>query len=202
MKRGRPREFDPDATLDQALIVFRRDGFESASVQTLADAMGICKPSLYAAYGNKEALFIAAVRRYSEQGRTRQRAILDAEPDARRAVQLLMDDVVTSYAACRAHAGCLVVAETAGTAESQSDAVRDVLSSALGDTRDVLRARLRRAHDEGGLPPHFDADEFASYLGTLIAGLSVQAKAGATVESMRAVVSTAMRAWPLSTKGT
>src|SRR5262245_59406118 len=64
VQRGRPREFDTDQALDRALEVFWRKGYEGASISELTEAMGINRPSLYAAFGNKEELFRKALDRY------------------------------------------------------------------------------------------------------------------------------------------
>jgi AcrR family transcriptional regulator len=198
MTRGRPREFDPDAALDHALAVFERDGFEATTVQTLADAMGICKPSLYAAYGNKEALFISAVQRYAAACDARRAALLDAESDGRRAVEAMLRDAVHTYTACESAGGCLVVAQAAGASpETRSDAVRAALADAMNDGRALLRARLARASSDGDLPTGADVDTLASYFATVMAGLSVLARNGGTRDALTAVVTTAMGAWPM-----
>ena len=198
MTRGRPREFDPDAALDHALAVFERDGFEATSVQALADAMGICKPSLYAAYGNKESLFIAALQRYAAACDARRAAVLDAEPDGRRAVEAMLTDAVRTYTACKSAGGCLIVAQTAGgSPDTQSDAMRDALSDALHDGRVLLRARLQRARCDGDLPAGIDVETLAAYFATVMAGLSVLARNGGTRDALTAVVTTAMGAWPV-----
>ncbi len=197
MSRGRPREFDPDAALEHALNVFNRDGFESASVQTLADSMGICKPSLYAAYGNKEGLFIAAVERYARLTAERRTELLDSEPDGRRAVAAMLMDVVATYTRCREHSGCVVVAEAAGgSIAAHSDAIRDALATAMASSQATLRCRLARARDEGEIPRETDVDALARYFGTVMAGLSVHARNGASAEELAAVVQTTMCAWP------
>lgn len=197
MSRGRPREFDTDLALDHALAVFERDGFESASVQTLADAMGICKPSLYAAYGNKEALFIEALSRYAARCNARRAALLDAEPDGRRAVEALLIDAVLSFTACNSAGGCLIVAQTGGASpDTQSIAMRDALAEAMKDARVLLSARLERARCDGDLPCATDITTLAAYFATVIAGLSVLARNGGTRDALTAVVTTAMGAWP------
>lgn len=196
MTRGRPREFDTDAALDQALGVFVRMGFEQASVQALAEAMGICKPSLYAAYGNKETLFIAALRRYASAGAAHRAAILDSEPDARRAVMRLLDDSVAMYTSGGRTPGCMIVAEAASFQESGSSAVRDALTAAMHEGHDLLQRRLARGQDDGDLADDVDVAALAAFLNTLLSGLSVQARNGASADALRAVVCTAMRAWP------
>ncbi len=198
MTRGRPREFDPDAALDHALAVFERDGFEATSVQALADAMGICKPSLYAAYGNKESLFIAALHRYAEACDARRAALLDAEADGRRAVEAMLTDAVRMYTDCSRAAGCLIVAQSAGgSSETQSDAMRAALAEAMDDGRVLLRARLHRARCDGDLPDDTDVETLAAYFATMMAGLSVLARNGGTRAALTAVVTTAMGAWPV-----
>ena len=86
---GRPREFDADLALDRALELFWRNGYEGASINEIAEAMGVSKPSLYAAFGDKESLYLRALARYGERQRAVHARVLDAEPDARRAVELL-----------------------------------------------------------------------------------------------------------------
>ncbi|MBC7843818.1 MAG: TetR/AcrR family transcriptional regulator [Gemmatimonadaceae bacterium] len=197
MTRGRPREFDTNSALDQALAVFQRDGFEGASVQALTEAMGICKPSLYAAYGNKEALFIAALRRYTDAQEAHRTALLDGEPDCRRAVALLLHDMVASHARCQSSSACLIVRETlGGTAAAHSSEIREALASAMASGHSTLAARLVRARNEGQLTPACDTTALADYFSAVMSGLSILAKNGASADAMDRVVQTAMHAWP------
>src|SRR4051794_27244234 len=89
IRRGRPRAFDADAALVAALAVFWRNGYEGTSLTDLTAAMGINRPSLYAAFGNKEALFRRVMDRYAEQGRALV-ADCGAEPTARAFVERLL----------------------------------------------------------------------------------------------------------------
>lgn len=198
MTRGRPREFDPDATLDHALAVFERDGFESASVQSLADAMGICKPSLYAAYGNKEGLFIAALERYSAATDARRAALLAQEPVGRRAVEVMLADVVETYTRCASRGGCLLVAEaTSGAGTAQSPAIRDALQRGMSGGRQMLVERLVRSAQDGEFPDDTDVGALADYVMTVMAGLSVLARGGAAPAQLHGVVQMAIQAWPV-----
>ncbi len=197
MARGRPREFDPDTALDEALEVFARDGFEPTSVQTLADAMGICKPSLYAAYGNKEGLFVAALTRYATRVERRRAVLLDETADGRSAVAALLCDVIQSDAECNERRGCLLVTESAGgVSAAHSTAVREALSQATAGGRAQLVNRLSRAQRDGDLSRDVDVHTLADYFGAVMTGLSVAMRSGATVDSQRAVVALAMCAWP------
>src|SRR5262245_44852443 len=108
MKKGRPREFDADEALCKALRVFREKGYEGASLLDLTRAMGINRPSLYAAFGNKEALFRKAVDRYVDEHGAALREAL-AEPTARRAVERLLRATADALTVPRTPRGCLLV---------------------------------------------------------------------------------------------
>src|SRR5947208_1855466 len=106
--RGRPRGFDADTTLDRAIEVFWRRGYEGASLGELTEAMGINKPSLYAAYGNKEELFRRAVARYAEGDMAYARAAL-AEPTAYRVIEKFLRDNADALTRPDRPSGCLSV---------------------------------------------------------------------------------------------
>lgn len=198
MNRGRPREFDPEAALDQALPVFVQLGFEAASVQQLADAMGICKPSLYAAYGNKEALFIAVLQRYAARHEMHRAALLDAAPDGATAVHRMLLDAAETYTRCTTSLGCMLVGTASASAASLSPDVRDALAAAMSDGSAQLHSRLERAQRDGDLDAEEDVEALTAYFLTVMAGLSVQARSGATAAQLRRIVDASMRAWPTS----
>src|SRR5205814_3124860 len=104
--RGRPRNFDPDRALDAALNIFGRKGYEGASLNDLTVAMGVNRPSMYAAFGNKEALFRRALDRYEERPAAYVRQAL-AEPTARRAIERLLRGAADSLSSRRHPRGCL-----------------------------------------------------------------------------------------------
>jgi len=196
MVRGRPREFCPDAALDRVLQVFWRDGFEGASVQALAEAAGVSKPSLYAAWGNKESLYLAALRRYQEFHGASLEAQLEAEPDIRMAIHGYLRSMVDAYTERSHPSGCLVVAGTTGCeSEGVPEAVRGALCEALHASGAVVERRLSRARDDGQLPPEADVQALATYVSTLVLGLSVQARAGVSRAALFGVVDEAMSRW-------
>ena len=96
--RGRPRAFDVDEALDAAMRVFWKHGYEGASLSELTEAMGINRPSLYAAFGDKESLFKKAVDRYMERGSAVWREALD-QPTARQVVEHLLRGIVAKVSA-------------------------------------------------------------------------------------------------------
>ncbi len=197
MVRGRPREFDAEIALDRVLPVFWRDGFEGASVQELAEAAGVSKPSLYAAYGNKEALYLAALKRYADAHTADRVARLEAEPDGREAMRQFMRTTVVTYTDRSHPSGCLVVTGTT-TSDSAAvpEAVRNALCGSMRAAATVIELRLARAQRDGQLSASADPAALAAYFNTVMAGLSVQAKAGADREALLSVVDEAMRGWP------
>jgi AcrR family transcriptional regulator len=192
--RGRPRAFDADAALEQALQVFWRQGYEGTSLSDLTEATGLNRPSLYAAFGNKEALFRKALDRYGEQ---RGRFLRDAvkEPTARAVVERLLHAAADRAAHPGTPGGCLTV-RGALACGPQAEAIRQELAARRAEDEQLLRHRLERAQAEGDLPPEADPADLARYVATVYQGMSVQAAGGASRQALRRVAELALRAWP------
>ena len=197
--RGRPREFDLDGALDHALAIFARDGYEGASVNEIATTVGISKPSLYAAFGDKEALFLAVLDRYQARQATRHRALLDDEPDVQRAIESFLLSIADAHTDPAGSGGCLIVNATSTCdAAAVPEAVKARLQDALRAGEAAIARRLTRAKAEGALPASAKVAVLSAYFNTVIAGLGVQAKGGASRATLRAVALSAMRALPTS----
>jgi AcrR family transcriptional regulator len=182
--------------LDRVLPVFWRDGFEGASVQELAAAVGVSKPSLYAAYGNKEALFLAALERYLSAFAAGLVEQLESEPDGRAAMRQYLRDTVALYTDRSHPFGCLIVtAATTSDSAAVPEAVRSALCASMRKAATVIEERLRRAQRDGHLRESADVSAMAHYFHTVTSGLSVQAKAGTSRETMLLVVDEAMKSW-------
>lgn len=193
MPAGRPRSFNPEKALEKAMQVFWRKGFEGASLPDLTRAMGINRPSLYAAFGNKESLFKKVVERYGE-GPGSLGCVAVAEPTARRVAEKLLFGSADALA-CPKHPGCLMVqGALCGGVESQK--VRKDLAAKRRASEEKLRDRFERAKAEGDLRADADAADLARFIATTLYGMSVQASSGATRDELRRIAQTAMRAWP------
>jgi AcrR family transcriptional regulator len=192
--KGRPREFDLDEALERALEVFWRQGYEGASLGDLTAAMGINRPSLYAAFGNKESLFGKALDRYADEHMAFIRAALE-EPTAGRAIEALMRGFVASVTDPRTPAGCLTV-QGALASGPDAESIRAELTTRRLGGEAALRARLRRARKEGDLTGDADPADLARYISTITQGLAVQAAGGASRRQLDRVVDIALRAWP------
>lgn len=196
-RRGRPREFDVDEALEAALRVFWMKGYEGASLADLTEAMGISRPSLYAAFGSKEELFRQAVERYLEGPAAHAREALQA-PTARAVVERLLSGTIDLLSDLSKPAGCLLV-QGALACGQPSESVQQQLARQRKAGEAALRARLERALTEGDLPPDADPADLARYISTVTWGMSVQARSGAGREDLRRIADLALRAWPAST---
>ena len=195
MVRGRPREFDTEEALAKALRVFWERGFQATSITDLTAATGVGRTGLYAAFGDKESLFLLALDRYMALAYTDCAEMLEDEPDARRAVEahlLRMADSVTKPD--DAHSCMLMntVQESAVLSSKVGERVRQLYLRILG----AVQERLQRARVEGQLGPDEDTDLLARFLQGQVILLSVLARNGVQRDVLVAMVKKAMRAWP------
>jgi AcrR family transcriptional regulator len=190
---GRPREFDTDTALDLALHVFWRKGYEGASMADLTEAMGITKPSLYAAFGNKEDLFRKALDRYVDGPGGYFRTGLE-KATAREAVEHILYESVEAVTDPR-NPGCLAV-QGALCCGDAAETIKQELMARRSKNEDDLRLRFTRALAEGDLPADADAGDLARYVSAILQGMAVQAAGGAPREQLRKLADMAMRSWP------
>ena len=194
MAVGRPRTFDIDEALDRALEVFWRKGYEGTSLPDLTEAMGINRPSLYAAFGNKAALFRKAIDRYLEGPARHGRTAL-AAPTAREVVEQLLFgsiDLITDEQGPR---GCFMVQSALACGDS-AEPLRQEMAQRRAEGEAALCERFVRAVAEGDLPLDADPADLARFVATISQGLAVQAASGASRDSLRRVALLALRAWP------
>lgn len=194
MAKGRPREFDADEALDKAVFLFWRQGYEGTSMSDLVDAMGITKPSLYAAFGNKEELFKKAVDRYEERRIAFLGGIFD-QPSSRRAIEAFLMMFTGADAPDGTPCGCLMV-QGALVCSPDGEAVKEDLLSRRSSRMKQLFERLEDWKAIGDLPPDTDTESLGRYVATVANGLVVQANGGTRPEELRAVVRQFMQSWP------
>jgi len=191
---GRPRGFDTDRALDRALAIFWRDGYEGASLPALTKAMGINRPSLYAAFGNKETLFRKALARY-DRGPAGYTYKALKQPTARGVVEALLKGIVALLSKPQNPGGCLMVQGALACGEN-GKRVREELASLRAAGVAAMRRRFQRAIDEGDLPANADASGLARFVATVMHGLAVQAASGASRKELVRVKDMVLRMWP------
>ncbi|WP_327657328.1 TetR/AcrR family transcriptional regulator [Streptomyces sp. NBC_00483] len=193
--RGRPRGFDRDRALEQALRVFWEHGYQGASMAALTSAMGIKSPSLYAAYGSKEELFREALALYAATEGSYTRCALDEQPTARASVEAALRDNAAAYTDPATPRGCLVIL-AAPLATPDSADVADTLARLRTQTREAIQGRIERGIADGDLPVGTDAARLAAFYATVLNGLSFQARDGASLTALNTVIDQAMHCWP------
>ncbi len=193
MPVGRPRNFDLDQALESAMQVFWKKGYEGTSLPDLTEAMGINRPSLYAAFGNKEELFRKVIDRYvAGPASCMQRALQAAT--AREVAQGWLQSALEMQTQGD-NRGCLVVnGAVIGSDASESIRKELIARRAFGESK--LRERLEQAQASGDLPANASPADLARYITTVIQGMSIQAAAGATRAQLQSVIDLAMRSWP------
>jgi AcrR family transcriptional regulator len=190
------RAFDIDDALDRALAVFWEHGYEGTSMAALTDALGINKPSLYAAFGNKEALFHRALERY-RQGPAAYVGEALNQPSARQVIEHLLLKSADFLTNPRYPRGCLLV-HGALSCSAEAGAVRDELGRCRKKVEDALRRRLEKAKADGDLPAATVAADLARYVITVQQGMTVQAIGGASRKELHRVVELTLSGLPQS----
>jgi AcrR family transcriptional regulator len=191
---GRPLGFDPEKALEAALRVFWKKGYEGTALSDLTAAMGINRPSIYATFGNKEALFRKALDRYNAK-MTGYTAEALREPTARAVAERLMVGAADLLSCPGNPKGCLMV-QGALACGDEADSIRKELISRRATGEAALRERFERAKVEGDLPAGADPGDLARYVMAVMHGMSVQSAGGASREQLQGVIDLSLRAWP------
>lgn len=193
--RGRPRAFDRDVALDQALRVFWAQGYEGASIADLTAAMGLTPPSLYAAFKSKEGLFREALDRYiTEEGAETGRAFVNAG-NAYDAIRSFLMDAANRFTDPVNPRGCMISTAVLSCAPENRPAAA-AAAALRSRTLGLFTARIQADIDGGELPATVNALTLARLYGAVVQGMSVQSIDGATREELIDVVNLAMSHWP------
>jgi AcrR family transcriptional regulator len=193
--RGRPRGVDRAVALERAMELFWRQGYESTSISDLTRAMGINPPSLYATFGDKERLFLEAVEHYGCKAERSPESILQEAPSARAGVDQLLQSAARAFTDASHPPGCMVVSAATNCSASAAH-VQAALAARRRRTEAGIRKCLERGMKAGELPARTDCAALAKFYTTVIEGMSIQARDGASRKSLLATAAAAMRAWP------
>jgi AcrR family transcriptional regulator len=190
--RGRPREFDFEKTLDRAMRVFWRKGFQGTSLTDLTRATRLNRPSLYAAFGDKEQLFRKALERYFAGPSSYARESLGA-PTARAVAEKLLYGAINMLTGPGSPATCMWVHCALSSGEGR---LRAEFAAQRAEGHSLLRKRFDRAVEAGDLPRGSDTNALAHLVLTVNYGLTVQATTGATRRDLERVADAVLKDWP------
>ena len=193
---GRPRSFDRNVALAAATRLFWTKGYASTSIADLTAAMGIGSPSLYAAFGSKEALYAEAVGHYRQAYEELVWERFHAAGTAAEAIRALLMDSAAALTGSVVDIprGCMVTLSAVG--REGPPALGDLVREARAGTFNLVRARLDRAVEDGELPASSDLDAIARFVQSVQNGMSIQARDGATRGDLEAVAQMAIEVLP------
>ncbi|TPG54110.1 TetR/AcrR family transcriptional regulator [Sphingomonas glacialis] len=192
--KGRPREFDIDVALGQALLVFWRNGYEAASMTELTAAMGITKPSLYAAFGNKEQLFHKALDLYEREKLAYMTSALEA-PTARAVAERLLRGALEMQMSTCDPKGCLGVI-SAATCGAEAEPIKAEVVKRRASSEAALIKRFADAQSAGEFPEGMTPEALTRFLFAILQGIALQGGSGATCAELSQLVETSMAVWP------
>jgi TetR/AcrR family transcriptional regulator, copper-responsive repressor len=176
-KRGRPRAFEPEVALSRALETFRDSGFAATSLDDLSAAMGINRPSLYSAFGDKRDLYLKAYARYREEVRARFTGAFDPKLSLRQALERIFATALDLYlAGDKGPQGCFTIM-TAGSEAMADEEIRETVQQALMRTDTSLEKLFERAIAGGELPQGSDVALLVQLVGSMILTLAVRSRA-------------------------
>ena len=192
---GRPRAFDREQALAIALDLFWRHGYDGTSIPQLTAAMGISPPSLYAAFGSKDALYREAVKLYLRQYTSFMNHLFDEKISARDAVERALLAAAKQFSQAEHVPGCMI-----SSAELQASPGNEALAEDIAKLRKtaqhIMYTRLEVARKSGELPATTDTASLAAFYAMISQGMSVQARDGAKAVELKRLALLAMQAWP------
>jgi len=192
--RGRPRLFDRTAAIHQAMALFWDRGYEGTTFDDLIGAMKLSPSSFYHEFGSKEQLYREAVDCYFKLSTSYLRGF-SSHRDTRAAFKALIEEAAAFFTNGGSPAGCMI--SLAGThLPPHLRSVADYTKSMRKLFEQELARRLRKGVADGDLPPGTNVKELAAYFDTVIRGMAVHARDGASPKHLLAICRTAMRAWP------
>jgi AcrR family transcriptional regulator len=193
--RGRPRGFDREAALDKAVLAFWAHGYEATSIADLTREMGINPPSLYAAFGDKRALFSECVERYAQvYGAVGDEAFASGAT-ARDAVEALLRALAVAHSDPGHPPGCLIMTAAENCSARSADVQTELRDRRTAGER-AIADRIAADVTAGRLPRDTDSPGLASFVVAIMHGMSARARDGAGRTELEGIAAQAMRAWP------
>ncbi|WP_102896342.1 TetR/AcrR family transcriptional regulator [Phaeobacter piscinae] len=194
---GRQRSFDTDDAIEQAMLLFWERGYEAASMADLSAAMGVNPPSIYAAFGNKQALFERCAAHYAQSVAAYAPRALGEAATAETALRRFVSDAIEAFCTQDRPKGCLLVSAATNCGKGSAGA-QDLLTGYRQASETMIADRIRRGMEAGDMPASTKSDLLAKYVAVLIQGLAAQARDGASADDLHEVAELALSQLPAS----
>ena len=191
-RRGRPRQYDPDSALARAASAFWKNGYAATSLDDLAAATGMNRPSLYAAFGDKRDLYLKTLQRYQQQSRARSLQLLADSPTLRVFLTRFYDGALELYRAGEAEArGCYSIS-TAPAQAASDPAVRAFLADSIRGTDVFLAGVISQARDRGEITASADPSALAQVATATLHTLAVRSRVGVPRKELKGLAAAAV----------
>ncbi len=177
-KRGRPRAYDPEKALDSILEVFWRAGYSASSLDEICEAAGMNRPSVYAAFGDKRALYLRAIERYREISRIQMREAFAHDGPVRDALRDIYRRALDMYYSGHdTPLGCFMVGAVVSDAVDDIE-IRDALTAGLEQFEAAFARRIAKAQDDGEIGKARDAALLGKLAASALYYLATRSRAG------------------------
>jgi TetR/AcrR family transcriptional regulator, transcriptional repressor for nem operon len=190
---GRPREFDIDEVVCDAMEVFQTRGYAGTSLVDLIGGTGLTRGSLYKAFKDKRTLFLAALDRYMTAGTEKLRSIL-ATGSPLDAIRKALRQIARSSACELGRRGCLVVASATELAAKDKQ-IRQQIGRGFSRIEKLLEDAIRRGQETGEIKSQRDPAALSRFLLCTMEGMGVLGKTGRTAKEMSEIVDVALEAF-------
>ena len=191
MPRGRPRKYDEDAALTGAMLLFWQKGLSATSLDDLAHAMNMNRPSIYNAFGNKDQIYRKALQRFCGQLDLGVQETLETLPDLQDGLRAFFNRAIDVYCGTDPAMGCLMVCTAPSEVFSHPEVGSD-LNELIQRLDKSFVKRLKRAQVEGELADDIDPKLTASLLQATLQTVAIRARAGASKVELKKVASYAV----------
>lgn len=195
-KVGRPLSFDRNMALDLAMHTFWRYGYEGASITTLTSAMGITPPSLYSAFGDKQALYLEALAHYMRRSEVDLELLLESSTTAYQAMERMLFSAAIQQTKNGQPRGCMLM--SARVNSPPDSPIDKAIIKLRRSVRRIVEQRIQKGIRDGDVPAHAVAADLANLHVAVLQGMSVMARDGATRSNLHNVAESALRSWPVS----
>jgi len=193
--RGRPRAFDREQALQKALSLFWAHGYEGTSLSELLAVMEIAPPSLYAAFGSKEALYLEAIELYLRGPGSFFACAMQEESNTLAFIRRVLTEAAKEFTSSSHPPGCIIISGLMNCAAAHQK-IAEHLANLRMALIEAIEQRLGQGVAEGALPSGANCQQIARFYGSVIQGMSIQARDGASTDELLAVAELALKCWP------